>query len=105
METLLANGYYEKSGMPSIVPGPAFKVSKKRFKVPYGMDDKTTKPKNDWKGIETAYKETVLEWERNHVTVAVKQKRLDAFKLQADNVHSALDVIKVFKTITDKEGK
>jgi hypothetical protein len=49
--------------------------------------------------------ETVLEWNRQRVPKDIIQKRIDAFKVQADNVHSALDVIRVFKAITDKEGK
>jgi hypothetical protein len=105
METLLADGYYEKSEYPSIVPGPAFKISKKRFQVPYGMDDKITKPADDWKGIEDTFTETILQWNGAHVPQDIIQKRIAAFKLQADNVHSRLDVIKAFKVITDKEGK
>ena len=45
MEQELNDGFYEKSVYPSIVPdSPVIKDSKKRFQVPYGIDDKFPSP-------------------------------------------------------------
>ena len=108
MNEILADGYYEKSGYASIVPGPVGSSTHSRFSVPCGIDDKVSshdkaKETKNQLAIQNAFKETVLGWYGLHVSSDVIQKRIDAFKVQVDNVQSVPDVFKVFKTITDKE--
>jgi hypothetical protein len=104
MEKTLNAGFGCKSVYPSIVPVPhSSSTGKKRFSVPNGIDDKF-KP-NEQDIIERVFIDTVLEWQGARVPQSIIQKRLDAFKVQAVNVHSAVDVIRIFKAITDKEGK